>query len=85
MLTEVHGIKRLSQHTGTVFRFLISTRNRTRNFRLEYETAAMTIFANPPRCAAPVASTSFGDQNTTHLMSFSLRDTQPFFKIWEPL
>lgn len=35
---------------------------------------------NLPRCADPVASTAFGDQYTTHLLSFSLRDTQRSFK-----
>jgi hypothetical protein len=34
---------------------------------------------NLPRCATPVASYPFGIQNTTHLMSFALRATQPYF------
>ena len=38
------------------------------------------LFAkNLPRCAVPVASQPFGLQNTTHLMSFALRATQPCF------
>ena len=36
-------------------------------------------YVNLSRCAAPVASSPFERQNTTHLMSFTLRVTQPYF------
>ena len=46
---------------------------------LRTDTKSLCKELNLPRCAVPVASYPFEIQNTTHLMSFALRATQPYF------
>ena len=61
------------------FAFVIQTRIWTQIDSLRDCCFTIKQFVNLPRCATPVASYPFEIQNTTHLMSFALRATQPCF------
>lgn len=66
------SIRCLSTNTGAVFEF---------SFDKPFKAVRLLTDPKSLRCAAPVASISFGDQNTTHHVPFVLRTTKSFFAI----